>query len=88
MDLGHLAGDRHAHAAEVVLQLMTGRCLEANRRQRLGEQLAAQVRHGPLDAAQANANAVLALQILAHDVGVAAVLHEAFGKPCLQAQQT
>ena len=67
---------------------MTGWRLEAHRRHRLGAQLAAQVRHGPLDRAQATANAVLALQILAHDVGVATVLREAARQASLQTLQS
>jgi transposase len=88
MDLDHLAGHRHAHAAEVDLQLMSGRHLEAHRCQRLGEQLSAQVRHRPFNGAQVNGNAVLALQILAHNVGVATVLQKALGEPHVDAVQS
>ena len=62
-----LAGDRHPRLAEVDLQLMTGRRLEAQRRPRLGPQRLAQSRHRPLDRAQAHRQPSLAQQILAHD---------------------
>lgn len=79
--LDRLVGDRHTHGAEVDLQLMPRRGLEANRGRRLGEHFAAQVRHGSLDGAQAHSDAVLALQFLAHDITVAAVLAEPLGQP-------
>ena len=77
VNLDLLVGDRYAHCAEVDLQLMARRRLEAHCGRRLGEHFAAQVRHG----AQAHCHAVLALQFLAHHIAVAAVLAEPLGQP-------
>jgi hypothetical protein len=51
-----LVADRHPALAEVDLQLPPRRRLEAHRRQRLRRELAPQVRHRPLDRAQADDN--------------------------------
>ncbi len=82
-----LAGDRHPRLAEVDLQLMTGRRLEAQRRPRLGPQRLAQSRRRPLDRAQAHRPPSLAQQILAHDVGVASMPPEPFSQPVLKPLQ-
>jgi hypothetical protein len=54
VDPHRLVADRHPALAEVDLQLPPRRRLEAHRRQRLRRELAPQVRHRPLDRAQAD----------------------------------
>jgi hypothetical protein len=51
-----LVADCHPALAKVDLQLPPWRRLEAHRRQRLRRQFAPQVRHRPLDRAQADNN--------------------------------
>jgi hypothetical protein len=70
-----------ADGAEVDLQLVARRGLEAHGGRRLSEHFAAQVCDGALDRAQAHLDAMFALQFLAHDITVAAVLAEALGQP-------
>ena len=82
-----LAGDRGAHLAEIDLHLMTRRRLETHRRPRLGAQFLAQMRHRPLDRAQAGLDAVLAFEILAHDIGIAAMPAKPLAQPCLKPVQ-
>lgn len=60
---------------------MARRRPKAHGRRRLGEHFAEQVRHSPLEAAQAHRQAMLALQFLAYDITVAAVLPEALSPP-------
>ena len=75
------AGDQDAPLAEVDLQLLAGRGLESHRRPRLGAERLAQRRDRALYGAQRDGDPVLALQVLAHDVGVAVLLAEALGHP-------
>lgn len=82
-----LATDLHTPLAEVDLQLPAGRRLEPNRRTRLGLQRPAQRRHRTLDRPQAHRHPVLALQILAHHVGVPPMLPETLRQPRLQTGQ-
>jgi len=81
IDAHALAADRDPGLAEIDLQLVARRCLKTQRRPRLGAQLPAQMRHRPLYRAQAYRKAVLALEILAHDVGIAAVPAKPRGQP-------
>jgi hypothetical protein len=76
-----LLADPHPAFAEVDLQLPPRRRLEAHRRQRLRRELAPQVRHRPLDRAQADDNPQLGRQLLAHHVGIAAVAAQPLGQP-------
>ena len=78
-----LAADRHPGLAKIDLQLMPGRCLKSNRRSRLGAHRPAPPRYRPLDRAQARRNPLLARQILAHHVGLAAMLPKPLGQPRL-----
>ena len=78
-----LAADRHPGLAKIDLQLMPGRCLKSNRRSRLGAHRPAPPRYRPLDRAQAHRNPLLARQILAHHVGLAAMLPKPLGQPRL-----
>ena len=79
-----LPGDRHAPLAEVDLQLPPRRCLEAHRRLRLRRQQPPVRRDRTLHGPQAGVDRQLALEILAHHLGVAAVPVEALLEPCLQ----
>ena len=81
MHLHRIASHRHAHGAEVDLQLVAGRGLEAHGGRTLGEHLTAQVRHSALHGTQAHRDAQFAMQFLPYDVAVAAVLPEPFGQP-------
>ena len=79
-----LAADRHPRLAEVDLQLPSRRRLEAQRRPRLGRELAPIGLHRPLHGAQADLDPPLALEILAHDIRVAPVSVEPLTQPLLQ----
>ena len=68
-----LALDRDPALAKVDLQLAPRRRLEPHRRQRLHRKLAPQIRHRPLHRAQADYDAQLGRQLLAHHVRVAPV---------------
>ena len=58
MYLQRFVGHRHAHGAELDLQLPPGRRLVAHRRDALRQDLSAQMRHRTLDRAQADCDAV------------------------------
>jgi hypothetical protein len=73
--------------AEASLEPVAGRGLEAERRARLGRQLAPHPADGALDRAQADREAVLGQQLLADHVGVAAVTPQALAGPRPQAVQ-
>lgn len=60
-----------------------GRSLEPHRRLRLGRQQPPVRRDGPLDRAQAHVDPLLPHQVLAHHLGIAAVLEEALLQPRL-----
>ena len=79
-----LAADRRPRLAEIDLQLMPRRRLEAQRRPRLRPQRLAQPPHRPLDRAQAHRQPFLARQVLAHDVGVAAMSAKPLRQPLLK----
>ena len=79
-----LALDGHPQLAEVHLQLVPGRRLEPHRRPRRGRQLPPQRRHRALDRPQADAQAMLPLEVLPHHVGVALVAPEPLREPALQ----
>jgi hypothetical protein len=83
VDAHALASNGRAHLAKIDLQLMTRWGLKTHRRPRLGPQFLAQMRHAPFHCAQADLNAVLALEILAHDIGIAAVAAKSLGQPVL-----
>ena len=68
-----LPADRHPRLAEVDLQLPPRWCLEPQRRPRLGREFPPVGLHRPLHGAQADLDPPLALEILAHDIGVAPV---------------
>ena len=87
MDPHRLPADRHAHLAEVDLQLLARRRLEANAGPRLGLQHLAQRRHGALDHPQRCHHPALPRQILAKHVAVPAMLAEPLRKPILQTIQ-
>ena len=87
VDAHALTGDRGAHLAKIDLHLVTRRRLETHRRARLGTQFLAQMRHRPLHRAQADLDAVLAFEILAHDIGIAAVTTKPLGQPVPQSAQ-
>jgi hypothetical protein len=82
-----LVGDRHEGRAEVDLQLAAGRRLEPDRRPGLGDKLAPQLLHRPLDGAQRHPEAMLALELLVNDVGVAAMPPQPLGQPRLEPVQ-
>ena len=81
------APDQDAPLAEVDLQLVARRRLEADRRPRLGRQLTPQRRHLPLDRPQAQRDALLGQKLLTHHVGVAGMPPEALGQPFLEPRQ-
>jgi hypothetical protein len=58
--------------------------LEPKRGPRLGRELLPVALHRPLDRAQADGDAVLALEILANDIGIASVPVKALPQPGLQ----
>jgi hypothetical protein len=76
-----------ASLAEVDLQLLTRARLEAHRRPRFGAQLLAQMRHSPLDRAQAHLDALLGCKLLTNHIGIARVAAEPLFQPNLQAIQ-
>jgi hypothetical protein len=82
-----LTGDRHPPLAEVDLQLMPRRRFKPQGRPRLGLQRLAQPGDRPLDRTQAHRQPFLAPQILAHDVGVAAMPPKPLGQPVLKPLQ-
>ena len=79
-----LLGDPDPSLAEVDLQLLAGPGLEAHRRAPLGLQLPPPALDPLLHRAQADLDPVLALQLLANDVGVPAVAEEPLAQPVLQ----
>src|SRR5262249_27711223 len=79
-----LAADRHPRLAEVDLQLMPRRCLKTKRRPRPRPQRLPQGCNRPLDRPQADFEPLLAIEILAHDVGVATMLAKPLPQPLLQ----
>jgi len=76
-----LLADGHAGAAEVDLQLLAGRGLEAYGGERFGAQRPAQRLDRALHGAKTDRDAELALEVLAHDVGVAAVSAQSLRQP-------
>ena len=78
-----LVANRYPPLAEINLELASRRCLEPHRRLRLGRQQPPERRHRPLDRAQAHVDALLPDQVLAHHLGIAAVLEEALLQPRL-----
>jgi hypothetical protein len=81
VDPNPLHAERHPALAEVDLHLPARRRLEAHRGQRLRREFAPQGRHGALDRAQADLDAQLGRQLLAHHVRVAPVAAQALGQP-------
>ena len=81
VDPHRLLADPHRPLAEVDLQLPPRRRLEADRGQRFRRELAPQVGHRPLDRAQADRDAQLGRELLAHHVGVAPVPPEPLSQP-------
>jgi hypothetical protein len=79
-----LLGDPDPSLAEVDLQLLAGAGLEAHRGALLGLQLPPPALDPLLHRAQADFDPVLALQLLANDVGVPAVAEEPLAQPVLQ----
>jgi hypothetical protein len=79
-----LAADRNPRLAEIDLQLTAGRRLKSHRHPCLGHERLPQRRDCPLDRAQADHNALLARQVLANDIGIAAVPAKPLGEPVLQ----
>ena len=86
-DPHHLAADRDRGRAEVDLQLPARRRLETHARPRLGHQLAPKSANRPLHRAQADADAMLPLQLLTDDVGVATVPAKPLGQPVFPSVQ-
>ena len=82
-----LIGDPYLGFAKVDLQLPPRRRLEPNRRPAVGLQLPAPALHLQLNRAQADHDPVLAGQLLAYHVGVAAVAEEPLPQPLVQPVQ-
>jgi hypothetical protein len=87
VDPNPLSPDRYPRLAEIDLQLPARRRLEAQRRPRLGHELPPVGPDRPLHRAQADGDPVLALEVLAHDVSIAAVPVEPLPQPGLEPVQ-
>ena len=83
-----LVANHNARLAKVHLQLLAWRGLEPHRRTRQSRKLSTVASDRPLYRPQADPNTVLAGKVLAHDVGVAAMLQEPLADERLQSQQT
>jgi hypothetical protein len=85
--LDPLAGDRHCDLAEVDLQLLARRGLVAHGGDFGCPQFTTKRRDRALDRTQTNRDSMLPLQILAHHIGVAAMLLQPLVQPRVESLQ-